>query len=869
MSVLIGKLIALGLDDLAIKELRILKRRLDPAETTTVQKKSAPKANAPTSTPQKLAELLEFGNEFLNGGKLALAIATQQHILRLMVSSQKQKHVDVALPILQPSHPSSPTKLILLAAKDSKPDKTARQLQSLSEILLSLTPSISTADDTLSTEPRLSVSPEEAIQLQALALHSRFLWWKFAGHKGDLAKELFDPFRRCLSAFARRSQSSPLETYHVTVSAFMDLWDILENTNDSKAPGMKKALSGIYRLLSSLAEEANVIDGAIVWTEKVQTLLDPRVDSDVRQSSVMVRLIGLKLRGMPGGSDEGLVLKLLETLEKPFKGELSEIDDLLTEMSSVRRIAVALLAKRGKGTNELTDGMREMCETLVFGCPRFCLRYLGNPPDIKSATKDIIRYEQRRQFIKKLGLHAIDSCLFLVKSFMVEGRLTWELMDSNLQACLVLLERSNPTSERILPNNGPSPPSYHVRISNLYFSQYLNMRRDSESSKDSQQIRALRRSIDCIQSRSQNERTAAQLSTKLERMAETYKVNGRFDELFETLLSLRDESISKGALTTVATAAGTDPIHDAWAVDEETTVLARTIGSLVKVQSKCLNPAAQTLLYEGPWSEEEKGALLERHLDVLYSQSNKPSASFTLQTKVFQASLSLYTRKVYPIRRLRVITRLMSLEPAQHREVSETISNELFEINTIRVEGTKDEGLQSYLTHFQAFTTTLMELQREQIDIVVWKQCLMTWSSIRERCSDLRALRREIDDLNRLLAHLQLIADYMDMKGYDTIRIAALRLIADFNQLRDDGSDPNGLVLSFTLLGTQWLRLGYSGKAGLVLDKAQGYSRQNGVMPETLLQLHLSYSEYLLAIGNFDRRLLSLFIIATVVLTLL
>lgn len=856
MSVLIGKLIALGLDDLAIKELRILKRRLDSPEISTAPKNNAAKAAPSISNTQALAEMLEFGKESLGGKRLALVITTQQHILRLMVTSQRQKHVGIALPILKPSHHSSPTKLLLLAAEDSKPDKTARQLQSLSEILLSLSPSISPTDDALSLEAKVSVAPEEAIQLQSLALHNRILWWRFAGHKGDLAKELFDPFYRCLSAFARRSQSTPLETYHIGVAAFVDLRDMLDNTNEFKTPGVRKVLSGIYRLLGSLAQEANSIDGAIIWTEKVQALLDPKSDSDARQSSVMARLVGLKLRGMPRESDEGLVFNLLETLEKPFKGELSDIDDLLTEISSVRRVAVSILAKKGRATNKLTDGLREMCETLVFGCPRFCLRYLGNPLDNTSATKDILRYEQRRQFIEKLGVHAIDSCLFLMKNFLAEGRLTWELTDSNLQACLLLLERSHPVAEQTIPTDIPSRPSYYVRISNLYFSQYLNMRRDSETSKDSQQVRALKRSIDCIHSRPLHERIAAQLSTKLERMAEICRNTGRFDELFRTLLSLRDESISKGALTTVAFAAATEPIHAAWAKDDETTVLGRTVGSLVKVQFKCLSPTAQALLFEGPWSDEERGSLLEHHLEVLFNQSNKSSATFAFQTKVFHAVLSIYTRESYPVRRLRVISRLLSLEPARYQEISGSLLNELHlcEIETLRVEGTNDEGLRNYLTHFQTLTTTLLELQRERIDINILKQCLVKWSSIREHCEDLSALEREIEDLPGFLTHLQLIADYMEMKGFEAVRIAVLRLIADFNQLRDITSDPNDLVLSFSRLGSQWLQLGYSGKAGLALDRAQNHSHLNGVLPETLLQLHLSYSDYLLAIGNFDKR---------------
>jgi separase len=853
MSVLVGKMIALGLNDLAIKEVRILKRRLDPAETALGTKKSAPNLNAPNASIPTLAELLLFGKDALEGEKLALAITTQQWLLRLMVSFQKNKHAEVALTILHPSHPSSPTSLILLAAKDSKPEKTARQLQVLSEILLSLSPSVSQGEDVLSRNPRLSISPEVAIQLQALALHNRILWWGFADHKGDPVKDLFDPFLRCLSAFARRSQSDPLETYHVSVAAFMDLNDWLGDSKNSKTPGLRKTLGSIYRLLGSLALEANIIDGALIWTKKVQTLLDPTVDSDARQNSVLARLIGLSLRGRtPSDLDEGLLLNLLDALEKPFKGELTEIEDLLTEISSVRRSAISILAQ--KASDDLTDGLREMCETLVFTCPRLCLRYLGSTPDNQAATKDLLRYEQRRKFIKNMGMHAIDSVLFLIKTFLTGSKLTWELMESNLQTCLLMLEKFEET-EQSTPTNRTSTPSYHVKISNLYFSQYLDMRRDSEASKELQQLRILKRSIDCLRGRPQHERKIAQFSTKLERMAEICKNVGRYDELFKTLVTLRDESIRNGVLARVAAAVTTTPIHAAWCQDEDTTALARTLRSLIKVQSKCLNVTSQNMLFEGPWSDEERGSLLEQHLVVLCSQSNKSSSSLAFQTKVFQAALALYERHLYPIQRLRVIARLLSLDANEQQNVSDSISSELDlnEIGSFTVENTKDQGLGNYLLHLQTLTKTLLELQRQQPDVEVLKQCLTVWSSIKDRCADLAALELEIDDMSSLLIHLQLIADYLEMQGFDKIRIATLRLITDLNRLCGTLSGPDALVFNFTQLGAQWLQLGYSGKAGLAFDRAQSYSQENGVLPGTLLHLHLSYSEYLLAIGNFDK----------------
>ena len=873
MSVLIGKLLSLGLEDLALKEIRILKRRLDPEEnlpkkgilkSVSSRTEEIPirsgnsKTTSSNITPPTLPELLDFGKGSLSGGKLSLVITTQLQVLRLMVSSPKDLDVQTALPLLQPSYHSSPTRLLLLAAKDSKPDKIARQLQTFSELLLSLTPSISHTADGLALEPKLSVVPKVTVQLQTLALHNRVLWWKLVGHKGDAAKDLFDPFLKCLSAFARRSQGDALQTYHLAATAFTDLETAFSNYHELKNQEPKNCLSGIFRLLGSLAKEANLIDQAIVWAKKVQDFLDPTTDSDARKCSVAAWLVGLHFRrSLSSVENEGLLLNILEGLERPFKGELSEIEELLTEISSLRRVVITALAKRRTDDDGLTGGLREMSENLVLMCPRLSLRYLGNQPDANAVTKEIVRYEQRRQFIRKVALHAIDSTLFLIKTFLIEGRATWELMDAKLQECLLLVTRIECIPEQAASNEVEVGPSYQVKISNLYFTQHLNMRRDSVSPKDSQPIKALKRSIDCLSSRSVHERKLAQLSVKLERMAELYKAIGRYDELFDTLMALRDESISCGVLSTVAKGASTSPISAAWAHDEDTILLARTVQSLVKVQFKCLDASSQTLLFEGPWTEEERGALLEHILEVLSIQTNTSKAFITFQTKIFKSALELYDRQSYPIRRLRVLRRLLSLDPAHQSQIITSIPEDLaLSQETFRVEGTKDEGLHGYLAHFNILMMSLLELRNSHPSLDVLTNCVGMWSSMRIRCKDIATLKLEVDDMKHLLVHLQSVADFLHVQGYNELRITILKLITEFNEYQDEiSADPNTLTLNYTCLGSQWLELGYSGKAGLALDKAEIYGHQNGVVPQTLLQLYLAYSEYMLVIGNFSKRL--------------
>jgi len=58
-------------------------------------------------------------------------------------------------------------------------------------------------------------------------------------------------------------------------------------------------------------------------------------------------------------------------------------------------------------------------------------------------------------------------------------------------------------------------------------------------------------------------------------------------------------------------------------------------------------------------------------------------------------------------------------------------------------------------------------------------------------------------------------------------------------------------------MGLQYLRLGYSGKAGMSLGRAQAWLKKLGDDITTAIKLewHLAYTEYLVGIGNLDQGL--------------
>lgn len=853
MSVLIGKLLALGLEDLATKELRILKRRLD----LEIGGKSAPATRdaAPTATPQILAELLDFGEMSATGSKLGLVITTQLQVLRLMIASRKPKPIEAAMPFIRPGYTSSPVRLLLRAAEDStQVSKSARQLQTLSDMLLSMSPSVSASEDTAALDCNISITPHAAFILQTVALDVRLSWWKLANHKGDVEKDIFDPFLRCMQAYARRTQNEATKVYTKCSQGFRSL---KKTSLQYETDGLKSApaLMGIYRLMGSLSKEANVIDEAIGWVEMVRNLLDPKADFNARHSALTARLVSLTLRDPQHEQTEKLLANLLDVLEQPFKGEASEVEGLLIEVSSARRAAITAVLGHEPEPEPLSNTddihspeVRRMCESLISLCPRLSLRYIGKKPDEKASDKDIVRFEQRRKFITKPSVYAIDTALILVKSLLKREVLQWEQIDSLLQDCLTLLDRLEPGA--IEDAKGDMTQCY-IKISNLYFMHFLDIRRGADSGKSTPQARVvLRRSIDCLKSRPLPDRKTGLISMKLERMADLSKTMGRFDELFKALIMLRDETVENGVLNKVVEDARTLSIRQAWECSDDATVLARTIQSLVKVYLNHPEISSEPWLFGASWTDEQKAVVLEHELDILAGLTNPTSVAVDLKSKVLENLLSMYDLNQYPIRRLRVMTIFQHSHNIQ-QDGSMNLTLHALLSKSVDIETSQDSGLAGYLRHWVAMAMSIISLQKDEVHIKSLNLCIVNWRTIRSEAENLKTLQLRVENIPQLLLHLQSLANFMEMRGLETDKLVILRLIADYNELYCDVSGHNDIVSTYSALGLSWLQLGYSGKAGLALDKAQSFSLRSDLGAKT--DLHIAYSQYMLALGNLEK----------------
>ena len=112
MSALIGKLIALGFEELAVKEIRILRRRLEVYRGEGKYETERGDAGQKSAKLEKgtLASCLPFENIDAGDAVLTLAVATQMQIMKLIASTKKPTNIEVSrlLSILSIGLTSSP-----------------------------------------------------------------------------------------------------------------------------------------------------------------------------------------------------------------------------------------------------------------------------------------------------------------------------------------------------------------------------------------------------------------------------------------------------------------------------------------------------------------------------------------------------------------------------------------------------------------------------------------------------------------------------------------------------------------------------------------------------------------------------------------
>jgi separase len=346
-------------------------------------------------------------------------------------------------------------------------------------------------------------------------------------------------------------------------------------------------------------------------------------------------------------------------------------------------------------------------------------------------------------------------------------------------------------------------------------------------------------------------------TTKLERMADIYKTAGRYHELFEVYKTIQGAQTGEGVLSRIALAIATGPLRLAWETDEPCALLGRTVHILLKIQVKYLQEASGDLAVDESLPKDEQGAILEHQLVYLRSQARNSSIVNKLQSMVFDALLALYDGKWYPLRRLRVLMERLNFECERQQGDVNKVCEEIALVSSesVHLQGSQDCELQRFWVHQRTLALSTLELQQQHPQVDLLKGCINTWSIIEKDSKDSDSLQQRVEDTAGLVNHLENIGIYCQIKGQDDLRVTVLSLIADLQAKMDaTSSSADDVVSNLADLAAQWLKLGYSKKAGFALDKAQRTVDQSEIAKYTALKLYIRYSDYLQTIGNLDKR---------------
>ncbi|KAL7823410.1 peptidase family C50 domain-containing protein [Trichoderma gracile] len=854
MSALAGKLLSLGMHDQALKELRVLKRRLDTI-VTGKQPTNAKSASESTTTTSAIAELLNFHGS-IPKQSLVTVTGYQMQVLKLVAATKKPSHIEAILPYLADAYASSPFNLLSALAKDGAKEasKAARQMASLSHLLLSLAPSISSQEDAVATEPRLSPSPRAAFELQSLAFRIQLRWWKLAGHQGKIDNDVLSPFSRCLRAYTRRQRSDEGSIYQRVSEAYDDIMQLIHAHQHRPATSFNSPIASIRQNLGSIAQAERRYTEAHRWFLEVKGSLTTGQESSVLRCSVSARLLAVALKKSHlYQTVEPLLCEVIEGLDGSLSGTVAELNELLESLSLARRSVVGLLMTcLGPKAAESTvpNVLMSHLKTFVLKYPRFVRRWTGLPPGKDAPPKQVLQFDQRRQLVAQSIGQTLDATLMVMKCEVQSESMEWHAVDDVLQHCASLLECM--TASTLSTNKGENLGPYSVKLSSLYFLYFSQLKRKSNRSKDENKylLQALHRSIDVVKNCTEAEKEKAQFSTKLEVFADVCKSSGRTDDAIQALRAICSNMADNGALNDVAEALSAQPPSTAWTINERVSLMSRTLRSLSKFDTSWNE-------WTFPLPEAERAAVLEH---LLYLNLSGSSTPLGLHDAGVAALLRLYTLDKFPLRRLRVLLHLCHQNLGEEEQLAQILP--LAEETLERVEtGDRagDAALARFVPHLKAYCFSISALIRvDDTMAMLLNQAIDSWMSMVGTFQTQDELLSIIDDPQGLLDHLRSLHQLAGLRGETRLQLAISELTIALSRIFVGSTEANGdgLVLSHSHLAAQYVQIGLFPQALKTLEETQELiSRYDGLSRQVQAEFFLSQAEYHTGIGEMETAL--------------
>lgn len=866
--VLAGRLLSLGLNDLAYKELRALKRRiqsyLDNVNTTKKSTGGTKKKESQDeeAAKERMSDLLTFTNIANAKTLLGLLVTFQSNALRLIASEKRPSTTQKAASSLQLSDSSSPANVIMTAVDSGclTKDKAALQLQLLSNTVLSL--SQQQSDSTLATT-KDTLRPLTSLNLQLLSLEIRSMGWKLSGHLCDEGKEVWDPLARYLATFANHSKGIEKSDFALIYKTIVRLQSAITKTErkSSSSPRDTHSVARIATILGQLAQDADCLEEALkLFTEALTPLSDGQCLS---LATVRCKIASLHFQRLKSSSKSpeidiaSAVSEASAALGLQLKGSTNDLDELLVEGAKLKKISMAWLGEaftkdRNVEEQEVPNRIREYLQ----GFLRFLRRYIGRQPSEDSESKEHEFFKKRVGASKSIILAAIDSVVAMGKLSVMSQSPPWEEVLTILVDCQRLLTTMGSAFQE--PDSGVEDCGMgFVKLSNLFWSRYI---KEKECGQDYRVlVPLLKQSTALLSTCSPSHRNTGFAGLKYERLAHLYSDGNMGAESDKAFCQSIKEHIEAGALEQVASdATGNYPHRISQDPKSAGFMLGRAIFGYLRMKLRSKASEAQEILDDDQLKAEQRGLVLEWQLGILtelYAHAYSDELFRSTFNCLLSKLLDVYPSHIYPIRRMRAmlcamrfsLERPSSLEP----QLLQRITDEGTDVDNGRELG-NDYILAPYATHIRNALRLTIGLHQGNLQPAELDQIVSSWTSMAQNCHDWESLGSCVLDVDYWLLQLRAVVDYTEIHGLWKVQLSALELVLRITELQESGDFSEAIVVLSRLV-LQYCRLGHCKKASSLLSRADQCVRDNEVSCLATLSYKLARVEYLLETGDVEK----------------
>jgi separase len=436
----------------------------------------------------------------------------------------------------------------------------------------------------------------------------------------------------------------------------------------------------------------------------------------------------------------------------------------------------------------------------------------------------------------------------------------WSELDVILQDCCYILRRIAEESESGVVTDtqaGDVVSLCLVKLSNAYWNTYLQLRK-AAAIDPGLLVVAMRRSIEIVSEGSEAQQQAGHLAMKLERLGETLdnaqkasESRKAFGQCIGYHIYSSDPAFTEGlaqySLQTLLEGDGTF------------TALGRLLKALHRSYlAHGIKRTSELAYYDDAYLQPEvRGAVLEWQL-LLYSKTLSRNRQWdvnlnhSIKTMV-QQLLQSYSPERFPVRRLRASALVLQLSQDHPHILSHELLPSDISSDSARLDDLAgDEGLSRFKEHLRALCSFKMALQQPSLPTDSLRQCFATWEFLAKSSSSWSALADRVGDVDDWIQDLKACVDCLNAKGEEYLALPVLHLLVTIFELQNN-IDASDLVDSLVALALQFLRLGYTGKAGLSLAKAELLVSWQKISTEANLRWHTAYAEYVFRIGNADK----------------